>query len=79
MKRVILFASLLVLASCKKEEKEETLCNCGLLKMKMETDRVFILKNVCSENLKVIYNIPEAQYNSTPLGQAVCIDTLTTW
>jgi hypothetical protein len=47
--------------------------------MKKETDRVFILQNVCSENLKVIYNIPEAQYNSTPLGQAVCIDTLTTW
>ena len=78
MKKVILFALLLVLVSCKKE-KEETLCNCGLLKQKMATDRVFILKNVCSENLKVIYNIPEAQYNSTPLGQAVCIDTLTTW
>lgn len=78
MKKVILIASLVVLASCKKE-KEESLCNCGLLKMKVASEKVFILKNVCSENYKTIYNIPQTEYDGTPLGQMVCIDSVETW
>ena len=78
MKKLVLITSLIALVSCEKE-KEENLCNCGLLKQKVASEKVFILKNVCSENWKTIYNVPQYQYDGTPLGQMVCIDTLTSW
>ena len=70
----ILFASLILFSSCKKEK----LCNCGLVLSDRVSDYSVVIRNDCSNNEKRFILEPGDWMNAY-VGSNYCITNTTSW
>jgi hypothetical protein len=74
MKKVMFAASIIMLASCKKEE----ICNCGLIKSDNAANYSVVIENDCSGNNKE-FVLAEGDWMNAHPGETYCISNVDSW
>jgi hypothetical protein len=75
-KSILLIATVLTLASCKKEEDKP--CNCGIVQSDNVANYSVVIKNECTGNNKE-FILQQADWMNAHVGSSYCITNTTKW
>jgi len=80
MKKIIMLISVVALiSSCKKKEiKETSPCNCGIIQSDNAIDYSVVIKNECSNNNKT-FTLSEGDWMNAHPGSRYCITNSGKW
>ena len=79
MKKIVLaIAVVALLGSCKKKEKDEGPCNCGIVQSDNVQDYSVVIKNECSGNNKTFVLSP-SDWMDAHVGSNYCITNSGKW
>jgi nitrous oxide reductase accessory protein NosL len=79
MKKIVLaIAVVALISSCKKKEKEEGPCNCGIIQSDNVQDYSVVIKNECSGNNKT-FTLSSGDWMNAHVGSNYCITNSGKW
>jgi hypothetical protein len=76
MKKIMLFAIVALISSCKKEETSP--CNCGIVQSDNVADYSVVIRNECTSNDKS-FTLSQSDWMNAYVGSKYCITNSGKW